>query len=496
MRKIIKKTAALLGAGLILLAGGCSEDLMDEINADNHNPSADKVAPKFQITDAIVCTAFSTLGSDYAWYAGSYTEQYFGDGGNVMKQAEMRDPTITAAPSTFNNDWNNTYANLQNIRQIIGKCSPGGAWPEKDILGMAETLWVVNFSTLTLLHGDIPYSEALDRENKTPRLDSQESIYADLLQTCDKAISDLGEAVASNESNAGFQDLLYQGDTRKWLAFAHAVKAQLLLQGSCRYSGRMGEAVAEARKALEAGFEGAWLDIFASAGSNNPWAAMFRNRMALGANGTLGALLEARSDPRFGIYASDLFGTGTLSAPAGNLTLAMSSQQVGGPLWLQNSASPAPLLSKSSLLFIIAEGVAREGEDPTDALREAVRASFAEWYAACGDTALSGLLSQESADAYVATLGEPGLREVMVQKYIATACGETIAAWNDLRRTRGMGEEWIRMLNPNNGSGAASQLPLRLPYGQSDFVSNPNVAAADVNIFTDPVWLFARRERF
>ena len=53
----------------------------------------------------------------------------------------------------------------------------------------------------------------------------------------------------------------------------------------------------------------------------------------------------------------------------------------------------------------------------------------------------------------------------------------------------------VKMTNPKNVQSGASRWPLRLPYGESDVVSNPNVAAAfgsgndaGMYIFTDPVW--------
>ncbi|MEG0253456.1 MAG: SusD/RagB family nutrient-binding outer membrane lipoprotein, partial [Muribaculaceae bacterium] len=55
--------------GLVsLIATSCSEDAMDSINKDTHNPPAGEVPTKFQITDGIVATAFSTSSGLYAWY--------------------------------------------------------------------------------------------------------------------------------------------------------------------------------------------------------------------------------------------------------------------------------------------------------------------------------------------------------------------------------------------------------------------------------------------
>ena len=53
----------------------------------------------------------------------------------------------------------------------------------------------------------------------------------------------------------------------------------------------------------------------------------------------------------------------------------------------------------------------------------------------------------------------------------------------------------VTMTNSKNTQGGFNRWPLRLPYGDSDVVSNPNVAAAfgtgnDAGnyVFTEPVW--------
>ena len=92
---------------------------MDDINKDEANPAVDIVDAKFQITDAIMSTAYSTYGGAYAWYVSSYTEQVFGTGDNQLRKAELRNSNETAASTTFNNEWNATYTNLMNIKQIL-----------------------------------------------------------------------------------------------------------------------------------------------------------------------------------------------------------------------------------------------------------------------------------------------------------------------------------------------------------------------------------------
>ena len=76
-----------LSLSLIAISfAACTEDVMDDINKDEANPAVDIVDAKFQITDAIMSTAYSTYGGAYAWYVSSYTEQVFGTGDNQLRQ--------------------------------------------------------------------------------------------------------------------------------------------------------------------------------------------------------------------------------------------------------------------------------------------------------------------------------------------------------------------------------------------------------------------------
>ena len=116
----------------------CTEDTMDSINKDEANPPAQSVNAKFQITDATMATAFSGWGGAYAWYVSSFTEQTFGTGNNQLMKAELRMRGETAASTTYNNEWNSIYSNLNNIGQIIDKCADGGLNAgQSDLLGLS-----------------------------------------------------------------------------------------------------------------------------------------------------------------------------------------------------------------------------------------------------------------------------------------------------------------------------------------------------------------------
>lgn len=476
-------------AVLAAAMSACTEDTMDSINKDEANPPASSVNAKFQITDATICTGYSGWGSAYAWYVSSFTEQTFGTGNNQAMKAELRMRGETAASTTYNNEWNSLYSNLNNIYQIIEKCGEGGINAgQSDLEGMAQVLWVLNFELLTDVHGDIPYSEALVTDQ--PKLDKQEDIYADLLKRIDSAIALLDAATAEGLNNTGAQDILYGGDPGKWLGLAHAVKARLLLNTSWRDNTAYTKAITEGEAALAAGFDGAELSVFNGVDCDNPWAAYNWSRYYTGANGTVVDLMAQRNDPRLDVYAWDAFGTGYAYAPAGDAELAKSTEAVGLPAWLENGAATLHLFSASELRFILAEAKARTGADAAADFAAGVEASFADYSAATGE-------DLSDASAYIAALGAPTLSEIMVQKYLAQTRDEQIQTYNDLRRCKAQGEEFVKMRNPNNVQGGQNQWPLRLPYGNSDVLSNPNVTAAfgsgnDAGnyIFTENIWLF------
>jgi len=467
----------------------CSEDTMDNINKDEANPPSSAVNAKFQVTDAIVATGYTGWGGAYAWYVSSYTEQTFGTGNNQLMKTELRLRGETAASSTFNNEWNGVYANLMNIKQIIEKCAEGGINAgQKDILGIAQVLWVLNYELLTDVHGDIPYSEALVSDQ--PKLDSQESIYTDLISRISEAETLLSEAVAEGMNNTGAQDLLYGGNPSKWLGLAHAVKARLLLNTSFRDNSAYAKVITAGEAALAAGFSGAELSIFNGVDCDNPWAAYSWSRYYTGANGTVVDLMEKRDDPRLDVYAWDAFGTGAAYADAGNAELARATETVGLPMWLENGAAKLHIFSVSEINFIIAEAKARTGADATAYFEAGIAASFADYAEATEE-------DMPDPTDYIEALGVPTLSEIMVQKYLAQTRDEQVQTYNDLRRCKALGTEYIVLKNPNNNQGGQNQWPLRLPYGNSDVISNPNVAeafgsgnAAGNYIFTDNIWLF------
>ena len=442
------KMKYLFGLALAtMLFSSCSEDMLDRINKDETSKTADKVAAKFQLTDAEVSTAFSTVNGAYAWYVSSYTEQLFGTGNNQMMKAELRNPSETASAATFNNEWNSTYSNLHNIYQMIEKCSEGGInASQSDILGEALILNAINWGVLTDLHGDVPFSECF-KGISAPKVDTQESIYTAILAMLDQAQT----ALAAGGNNAGEQDLLFGGDTKKWSAFGHAVKARYLLHTYGRNKSVLSEVVKEAQAAIAGGFTGCYLKVFNGVTADNAWSAYQWSRYYIGSNKTVDDLMLERED------------------------------------------------SESELYFILAEAQAMLGQDAKDAFQKAVKSNVKEYFAIGGgviEESIDDAGIQEYLDNITPLFAADPLKEIRIQKYLAQTRGEVIETYNDIRRIIYTdGKYAVELTNPNNTSSVGNRWPLRLPYGDSDVVSNPNVTAAfgsgneaGMYIFTENVW--------
>ena len=480
--------------GLVLatmLYSSCSEDMMDRINKDETSKTADRVGAQFQLTDAEVATAYSVVNGAYAWYVSSYTEQLFGTGNNQLLKIEQRQVSEVAGATTFNNEWNSTYSNLMNLKQMIDKCSEGGMDEGKnDLLGMAQLLAAINWGVLTDLHGDIPFSECFSGI-LAPKIESQESIYTAILALIDEGIANC----SMGGSNGSKQDIIYGGDTDKWVALGHALKARYLLHTYNRNPGVLSQVESEAQAAIDGGFEGFYLGngafAFNGVSADNAWSAYQWSRYYIGSSKTADDLMLEREDPREPYYNMSIGGD-VIGVP-GDTELASLTETVNEPAWLENGAANLAIMSEPELYFILAEAQAMQGKDATDAFQTAVNISVYEFIDICGDE-----IDTDDIAAYVESImplfeTDP-LKEIRIQKYLAGTRGEVIETYNDMRRI-GLDEYPVKMTNPNNNGGAGNRWPNMLPYGDSDVVSNPNVAAAfgsgndaGMYIFTKKVW--------
>lgn len=476
MRKYIIIALSISLIGLT----ACTEDILDRINRDNRYPAPDAVPAYLQLSDAIMGTGFSTVSGDYAFYLSSLNEQEIGVGNNQLMFAELRNSNQWASSTTFNNVWNSTYTTLQNIRQMIRKVTdevPGNIG-QYDLLGMAQVLEALNFGILTDMHGDIPYSEALQGQDLLqPKLDTQQDVYAGILSTLDDAIENLERG--KDLRSTGNQDLAFGGDVNQWIATAYALKARYLLHQLAVNPSVLSQVEMNAEKAIELNFRGFTVREFNGITADNPWSAFVWSRYYTASSLTVANLMEAIDDPRLVYYIYD-----TEAYAPGDENIARLTSGLAFPEWYDLGNQPIHLFSKHEIYFILAEVQLRLDKDATDAFQTAVETSVGE--------ILGWFDDATSASDYAVSLGAPTLQKLFEQKYLAQCVDEQVETYNDLRRLKAMGENYITLTNPLNTQSGINRYPECLPYGNSGVLGNPNIREAYGDgsyVYTKKTWV-------
>lgn len=473
MKRILRNLAIPV---LLLTMMGCTQDILEDINENKNDPT--DIPASLLLPDAITKTAFSTTGTDFTFYASVYIEHNVGTF-NQMYNAEIRsgDPS---ASTTYNTPWTTTYETLRNLRTIIKKTSEGGQEPNHyHALGIAQVLTAYNIAILTDCMGDVPFTEALQPGVIfQPKLDKQEDIYEQIFTLLDDAITNLGKE--TTYPAIGQLDMMFHGDISKWRMFAYGLKARYTTRLCLRNGGKWNDVIEFANNSFKSPAQQAQYNYDGNS-AVSPYCAFLDNRDYFGASKSLHEKLIEFNDPRDEVYFIPYPGEDELRfAPNG------TTEEVTGYYGLSGLTLPdAPtyLLSYHEVEFIKAEAYSRLGDNiaASNSLHNALKAAFEK----------VGLTS-EDADNYFENEVTPRfetnpLKEIMIQKYLSFYEEESLEAYNDFRRLKALGENFITLSNPYNNN----RFPLRFTYGADDVTTNPNIAQVFGNgqyVYTENVW--------
>lgn len=510
----------LIALSIPLLFSACSEDIMDNVN--NYDGYPKEVQTQFLIPGLITNTAFNTVGGDFSTYASIYIEH---EGGvfNQLYNAEMRtgEPTSVA---TYNNTWNNTYANIKTAKTIIKATTEGEEKGSNVQEGIARILLAYNGAILTDLFGDTPYSEAgVSDANGIPvymqaKLDKQEDIYKDVFSQLDQAIELLKTGETGPFGLAAPNDYIYRGSADKWIKAAYALKARYtmrLIGRSADKTQDLNNILDYVSKSFTSSADAFSFTLYDGSAQVNPLAALTFSVAALGASQSFADKLIERNDPRAtqmyaGPYTTDyepIENIEDLVLVTNGKNVEQSQSHYSCNITDVASSAPTLLMSYHELLFLKAEALARlnRTSEAETALQAAISAGFANLASSITKAAATGDITNlpegfnlssdiVSSDYFKNTVkalfdANP-LKEIMIQKYLAMngANGESIEAYNDIRRMQYLGENFVELKNPLN---AQKLFPNRYVYGSSDKSSNENVkdlVGDGTYVYSSKVW--------
>jgi len=195
---------------------GCNEWL--DVNRDPNNLN-DLSAPEAVMPVAQVSVANALMGW-HMGFTGAFWSQYWTQDhtSSQFKYLDEYDET------SLDDAYENLLPGALNDLQAIKNSSEEGSGNYL----VAEALSIFTWQVVTDTWGDIPYFEALQGDEYlfSPKFDTQEAIYEDLMTRIDALLAmDFSDAIINSD-----YDFVYQGDVDSWLAFAKSLKLKLMLR--------------------------------------------------------------------------------------------------------------------------------------------------------------------------------------------------------------------------------------------------------------------------
>lgn len=312
------------------------------------------------------------------------------------------------------NFWNSLYrdvlVDLQEATKVLNaekeNLSAAQLAKNKNQLALVSILEVYSYHVLVDVFGDVPFTEALDIENPSPKYDDDTAIYTTLFAKLDAAINDLD----TSDASFGSADFIYNGDVTAWKKFANSLKLRMALR--TKDGAKISAAVAGG--VFTSNDDNAAFHFLASDPYANPlWENLVQSgRKDLLVADTFVNLIEPLNDPRTPVFMAD------------NL-----DPYVGGPYAANNSYNSythlgdifhepdfeGVILDYAEVKFLLAEAAARGlggVTTPATHYNDAVTASVEYWVSG-GDAAT--YLAQPSV-AYDAVNWE---QSIGTQKWIA-----------------------------------------------------------------------------
>ena len=350
------KKLAIISTFILGLAATSCDSYLD-INESPNSPKESDLNASILFPAAEMNLAGSY--GDYLRITGGYFAQYYVQSFGTSNYLDYSrfEMSATRSSGTYTQLTSRTQKNLQLVRDIAKEKQNWG-----DYLA-ATVLRAFTYQVLVDCYGEVPYTEALDVSNPTPKYDDGQTIYAGILSELDEALSNAkaSEPVCTN--------LLFPGQTADpWIKFANALKLKI-------YS-RMGGADAQIGAIISEGnlptsdiaFKGCWsseaghISPFYAEEFPSGWGSTQINVVANVA--IIGTMQQsAYTDPRLKAFFSPNSDGQYVGGISG--TNFSTSKTYKSTYWCRPVASydmPVYLLTMAELDFFISEYYARQGK--------------------------------------------------------------------------------------------------------------------------------------
>ncbi len=487
----------------MLVVTGCTKDFQ-KINSD---PTTFGTLPSAAIPKAFAISEWEGVYADpgnYEVIHSLYTDlwsQYFMDGGGFPGDRYVLDQTLVIF------SWSLTYTvNWPSLKIVIDGTQ--GTAPSANAIAKVWKTYM--FHQQSDLYGPIPYFQAGLGELSIP-YDSQESIYLDLFNTLDSAITTL-KASDQTETPFGTDDLIFHGNIPKWIKFANSLRLRLAMRVS---SVDAALAQAEALKSVADGVmttndDNAFVDVGPNSinglAAEAPWENM---RMT----SSMISYLKGYSDPRMsefyspadddGQFHGERNGMNTTQVAAAVTKNGTNLSNINSTRWTDATQASTPLnvMYAAESYFLLAEAALNGwsvGSTAQELYEQGITVSMQQWgitdataiqnYIASTTTPVPPndyLNSPAVANIPVKFSADAGIQrqQILTQKWLALF-PDGIEAWAEKRRT---GYPVLYpVVTSDNPDVPSSDIIRRFTFQSDEYNTNAKAVEAAISLLGGP----------
>lgn len=411
---------------VILVFMSCSDNLTN-LNKNPKRPDAVPAPSLFSSAELILVNYLTSVNVNFnvfELYAQYWTETtYPGESRYVIDNRTIPNQVW----GTFYRD---ILKDLDESKKIINANEDMDASVKANQLAYIEVLEVFSYFQLVNVFGDIPYTEALNIDNTTPKYDDAQTVYMDLLSRLDTAIGNLDPSAAG----FGSADIILGGDTQQWIKFANGLKLRMgMTLADVDNTTAQSIVEAAAGNTLTSNADNVLFNYISSPPNTNPiWIALVQSgRHDFVPANTIVDTMNTLQDPRRPKYFTlGPNGNTYIGGTYGASNTYSNFSHVSGPI--KEKTFPGIIMTYSEIEFLLAEAVERGynvGGTAAEHYNAGIRASMEFWGVDQQD--MMNYMSQPEV-AYATASGSYKAK-IGLQKWLALYL-QGLLSWNEWKR--------------------------------------------------------------
>jgi hypothetical protein len=467
MKRINRNITILALSVVIISASGCRKFL--EINENPNLPQEASVELLLPSAEAEIGHA---LGGPLQIYGGMWS-QYWTQNPFSSQYRSIDQYSITT--TSFDRTWRMLYSDgLQDLQTVLQLAAGKDEYTQ--YAAIANILKGYAFQLATDAFGDVPLTQALNREITSPEFTPQEQVYDSIVEYINRGIAMID---VDADATPGSDDLIFQGDMDNWLRFANTLKLRVYMRQSEVAPDKAAAGIQSFAANTEFLTEDGEIVYSTTGGNQNP---LFAEMLGLGrtqnlvASQTITKFLTDNDDPRADVFFQRYEGQDMdtiVGIPQGSYrttteVFSIPSAIVGASgLEDESGTAPVKFISAAESYFLQSEAVVRGWLDGDAAalFEQGIRSSFEAYDVPDVDEYIAAApVAQWPGTGDI----QAAIKAIIDQKYLAMTGNQGFEAWSEWRRT---GYPDFFTVSEATALGD-DRLPRRLLYPSSEITRN------------------------